>query len=165
MERTNAAFLVVVALSVLLGTTVAAGLGSNLRTLDAISVVEEQITTEVTGVSLAKQSLMITVRIDNPTRYDYQLTGSHFRASNDTEPKLAYGSGKRLDDDTNILAATDSVTVRYRIRLTPTQTRMLQRSLEVGDAVLTGTHSLTLDGVQFSVTIGPEPLTASEGSS
>lgn len=162
MERTNAAFLLFVALSVTLGVYVAAGFGSDLQTVDTISVVSERIDTQATDATVEDGALVATLSLQNPTRYDFRLTGSHFRAFNDSEPKLAYASGQRIDDGEEVLPARGSLTVRYRIPLTPTQARNLEGALENGTPSLTGTHSFWLGDTQFSVTIDPVPLSGSE---
>lgn len=164
MERTNAAFVLLVALSVLLGVNVAAGFGTDLQTVDTISVVKDQIETDVTDASVTSGSLVVALELDNPTRYDFRLTGSHFRAFNDSEPKLAYASGQRLDDGEQTLPARGTLTVRYRVRLTPTQARNLEAALEDGAPSLTGTHSFLLGDKRFSVTIDPVPLSGSDGA-
>ena len=160
MERTNAAFLLVVALSILLGASVAAGFGSDLQTADTISVVKDRISTDVTDAAVEDGALVVAVELDNPTRYDFQLTGGHFRAFNDTEPKLAYASGQRLDDGDEVLAGRSTLSIRYRVPLTPTQADRLSAALERGDATLTGTHSLRLGDIQFSVVIDPVSLSS-----
>lgn len=159
MERTNAAFLLIVALSVLLGTNVAAGFGSELRAADTISVVKDRISTGVNDATVDDGAMVVTVEIENPTRYDFRVTGSHFRAYNDTETKLAYASGQRIDDGEDVLAARESLTLRYRVPLTPAQAEKLETALRKGDAFLTGTHSLRLGDTQFSITIDPVDLT------
>ena len=165
MERTNVAFLLLVALSVLLGGNVAAGFGSDLQTVDTISVVQDQIETDVTDATVDDGALVVTVSLQNPTGYDFQLTGSHFRAFNDTELKLAYASGQRIDDGEDVLAARDSLDVRYRVPLTPAQAQKLETALANGQPSLTGTHSLQLGDTKFTVMIDPVPLsTAGDGA-
>lgn len=165
MERTNVAFLLVVALSTVLGASVAAGFGSDLRAIDAVSVVQDRISTEITDAAIEDQRLQVTVRVHNPTRYDFRLSGSHFRVYNDTEPKLAYASGERVDDGDDLLGARNSLVLSYQIRLTPTQDRALQAALRKGDANLRGTHSLWLGDTQFSVAVGPVAVPNPEGGS
>lgn len=162
MERTNAAFLLIVALSVLLGANVAAGFGSDLRTTDAISVVKDRLSTDVSDVAVEDGAMVVTVEIENPTGYDFRVTGSHFRAYNDTETKLAYASGQRIDDGEDVLPARGSLALRYRVPLTPAQAEKLEVALRKGDASLTGTHSLRLNDIQFSIAIDPVDL-ANEG--
>lgn len=164
MERTNAAFLLIVALSALLGASVAAGFGSDLQTVDTISVVKDRIDTSVADATVEDGALLVTVEIDNPTRYDFRLTGSHFRAFNDSEPKLAYASGQRIDDGEEVLAGKSTLSVRYRVPLTPTQADRLPAAFERGDATLTGSHSLQLGDTRFSVVIDPVALPGGDGS-
>lgn len=164
MERINAAFLLIVALSVLLGANVAAGFGSDLQAVDTISVVKDRIGTDVTEATVEDGALVVAVELENPTRYDFRLTGSHFRAFNDSELKLAYASGQRIDDGEDVLPGRSTLSVRYRVPLTPSQADRLETVLANGDASLTGTHSFRLGDTQFSVVIDPVALSEGDGA-
>ena len=159
MERTNVAFLAIVILSAALGANVGTEFGSDLQAASTALVVDDRIDTAITDATMSEEALLVTVELRNPTGYDFRLTGSHFRAFNGSEPKLAYASGQRIDDGEDVLASRGTLVVRYRIPLSPAQTDRLAAAFERGDAKLTGTHSFRLEDTEFSVTIDPVELT------
>lgn len=164
MERTNVAFLLVVGLSTVLGASVVAGFGSDLQDADTVSVVKDRLGTELVESSFEEESLVVSLQIHNPTGYDFRLTGSQFRAFNESDATIVRGAATRIDDGDDLLPARGTLTVRYQLSLSPSQERDLRRAIDAGDATLTGTHSFRLSDTQFSVVLEPMALSEDGGN-
>jgi hypothetical protein len=124
MERLELALVVCVAASVLLGGFVAADVGSSFRTAGLAGPVSEQVTVETTAVTLRDDRLVVTARLENPTRYRLRLTGVFAQVSaNDS--RLVYGSHSYSDPVA--IDARSTRRVEYSISLAPAGERRLRR--------------------------------------
>lgn len=160
MERANALFVLLVALSVGVGATVAADFGSEIDTVgNVVPVVQDQVTTEVTEVRIVDEQLRVTVRIDNPTGYDLRLTGAFFRMSNETDVQIVAGAATRIDDGPSTIPAKGSLRVSYEVPIHPSQVEEVRAALERG-ATLSGRLGVVLNDHSFTVQVEPRPVSA-----
>ncbi|PSQ23918.1 hypothetical protein BRD01_05375 [Halobacteriales archaeon QS_8_65_32] len=146
MERLELALVVCVAASVLLGGFVAADVGSSFRTAGLAGPVSEQVTVETTAVTLRDDRLVVTARLENPTRYRLRLTGVFAQVSaNDS--RLVYGSHSYSDPVA--IDARSTRRVEYSISLAPAGERRLRRvrrySLRLGETTLVVRHATPFD--------------------
>lgn len=149
MRRLNVVFVAIVVGAVLAGGVAAAGFGTELRTVDTISLVRGQLDTTVDEVVVGDEAFEVTVEVRNPTGYAIALQGTFVRVFQDSPTQLAYGAGERLDDGSATVPARGSLTARYRIGLTPEQAERLRNAAESGPLRLTVFHSLELEGESF----------------
>lgn len=151
MRRVNVVFVAIVVGSVLSGGVAAAGFGTELATLDTISIVEDQIRTDVTALRVEDDELWITVRLTNPTGYVIHLEGTFVRVFQGSPTQLAYGAGQRVDDGAERVPARGEVSAEYVVGLSSEQADRLRTAFEAGPVQLTVFHSLTLRGESFEV--------------
>ncbi|NIS31943.1 MAG: hypothetical protein GWN07_16210, partial [Actinobacteria bacterium] len=59
--------------ALLSGVVAGAGFGTELRTIDTISLVERQLSTEVESLAVADGELRVTITLTNPTGYPIEL--------------------------------------------------------------------------------------------
>lgn len=152
MRRVNAMFVAVVVAAVLSGAVAAADFGTELRTIDTISVVEDQVETEVTALRLTDGELRVTVRLTNPTGYSLGLEGTFVRVFQDGPSQLAYGAGRRVDDNSERIPARGELTAVYAVGLSDDQADRLREAFASGPVRLTVFHSLALRGKSFEIT-------------
>lgn len=151
MRRVNAMFVAVVIAAVLSGAVTAAGFGTELRTIDTISVIENQIQSDVTDLRLTDDELRVTVELTNPTGYPLGLEGTFVRVFQDGPSQLAYGAGQRVDDNPERIPARGELTAVYAVGLSDDQADRLREAFASGPVRLTVFHSLTLRGESFEV--------------
>lgn len=151
MRRVNLLFVAVVVGSLLSGAVAAAGFGTELRTVDTISLVEDQVSTDVESLSVADRELRVRVHLTNPTGYPITLEGTFVRVFQDSPTQLAYGAGQRLDDGPDRIPARGDLTARYAVGLTPEQADRVRAAFEAGPVRLTVFHSLSLRGESFEI--------------
>lgn len=151
MRRVNLLFVAVVVGSLLSGAVAAAGFGTELRTIDTISIVEGQVGTDVESLSVADGELRVTVHLTNPTGYAIRLEGTFVRVFRDSPTQLAYGAGQRLDDGPERIPARGELTARYAVGLTPEQAERVRAAFREGPVRLTVFHSLSLREESFEI--------------
>lgn len=151
MRRVNVVFVAIVIGGTLSGVVAAAGFGTELRTIDTISVVENQVSTEVETLELADQELRITVRLSNPTGFTIGLDGTFVRVFRDSPTQIAYGAGQRMDDGPERITARGELTATYAVGLSPDQTEEVRAAFREGPVRLTVFHSLSLRDKSFEI--------------
>lgn len=155
MERANAGFLAVVALSALVGAAVAMGHGGELQAQDATETFD-RIRVDVTDAAIRDGGLEVTVTAENPTVHDLTVTGTVVRVHNASATKLAFGPASVVSGGTS-LPADGSLTATYRVRVGPSRLPALRAALD-GDAAVTVKYSFELRGVSAAVAkTDPEP--------
>lgn len=151
MRRVNVVFVAIVVGSLLSGAVAAAGFGTELRTIDTISLVEDQLSTDVTGLEVADQELRVTVQLTNPTGYAIELEGTFVRVFQDSPAQIAYGAGQRVDDGPERIPARGALTAEYAVGLSPQQDQRVHEAVAAGPVRLTVFHSLALRGESFEI--------------
>lgn len=151
MRRVNVFFLAIVVGATMAGAAAATSFGTELRTIDTISVIEGQIGTDVTALEVADQELRLTVHLTNPTGYTLRLRGTFVRVFQGGPTQLAYGTGQRLDDRRERIPARGELTVRYAVGLTPEQSNQVRAAVASDPVRLTVFHSLTLRDEPFRI--------------
>lgn len=164
MDRIDAGLLVVVLASAALGGTVAADFTDRLQSFGAASLIEEQVTTEITDVRVEGQRLYLDVRVRNPTRYDLRLAGVFVRVFNESDSRLAWGSASPVGENASVVPAGGSLRARLALRLTPAQADSVRAALRTGGVDVTGRQSFLLDGTELSVQISTTHVSGSEDS-
>lgn len=152
MRRVNVVFVAVVVGAALSGAVAAAGFGTELRAIDTISLVEDQVRTEVTDLQVVDDELRLTVRLSNPTGYPIGLEGTFVRVFQNGRTQVAYGAGQRVDDNAGHVPARGELTAEYVVGLTAEQAEAVRSAFEAGPVRLTVFHSLTLRGEPFEIT-------------
>lgn len=163
MRRVNAVFVAVVVGAVLTGAVTATGFGTELSTVNTISIIENQLRSDVTELRVVDQELQLTVRITNPTGYQLGLDGTFVRVFQGGPDQLAYGAGQRTDDGSDRIPARGSLTVRYVVGLSPSQAEDVRSAIESGPVQLTVFHSLTLKDESFNIGRGNITVTGEVG--
>ena len=151
MRRVNVVFVAVVVGTLLTGAVTAASFGTELRTIDTISLIEDQVRTDVEELRLVDEELRVTVELTNPTGYPLALEGTFVRVFEDGPTQLAFGAGIRLDDGPTTVPARGSLTASYAVRLSPEGADAVERAFEAGPVRLTVFHSLALRGESFEI--------------
>lgn len=151
MRRLNGLFVAIMIGALLSGTVAAAGFGTELSTIDTISVIENQVSTDVETLELTDQELRFTVRITNPTGFTIGLDGTFVRLFKDSPTQLAYGAGQRLDDGPATIPARGELTATYGVSLSPDQADDVRAAFSEGPVRLTVFHSLSLRDKSFEV--------------
>lgn len=152
MRRVNTVFVVLVAGAVLSGGVAASGFGSDLQTIDTISVVHGQLGTDVTDLRLVDGELLVSVRLTNPTGYTIELGGTFIRVAQEASIQLAYGAGTRLDEGEAQLPPHGRLDARYAVGVNSEQEDRVRNAFESGPVRITVAHSLSLDGRTFDLT-------------
>lgn len=151
MRRVNVVFVALVVGAVLSGGVAAAGFGTQLRTIDTIGLVEDQVKSEITKLRVADGQLHLTIRLTNPTGFAIRLQGTFVRVFGDSPTQLAYGAGQRVDDGTERIPARGQLTAAYVVGLSPEQANRLRSAVGAGSVRLTVFHSLQLRGESFEI--------------
>lgn len=151
MRQVNAAFVAIVVGATLAGGVTATGFGTELRTIDTISLVEDQIGSDVTTLRIDGGELHLTVRLTNPTGYAIRLEGTFVRVFGDGSTQLAFGAGRRADDGVERVPARGELTADYVVGLSPEQADRVRTAFEAGPVRLTVFHSLSLRGKSFEI--------------
>lgn len=164
MRRVNAAFVAIVAGAVLAGGVAATGFGTELRTIDTISIVEDQVGSDVTTLRVDGGKLHVTVRLTNPTGYAIRLEGTFVRVFGDSPTQLAFGAGRRVDDGRERIPARGELTADYVVGLSPDQADRLRAAVAAGPVRITVFHALSLRGESFEVARTNVTVTGEVGS-
>jgi len=151
MRRVNVVFVVLVVGAVLSGVVAAAGFGADLRTIETISVIEDQVGTEVGELRITDQELRVTVRITNPTGFELSLQGTFVRVFQGSPKQIAYGAGQRIDDRGARIPERGALTATYGVSLSPDQAEAVRQAFKRGPVRLTIFHSLSLRDESFEI--------------
>lgn len=151
MRRVNLVFVAIVVGSVLAGGGAAASFGTELRTVDTITLVQGQLESQVTSMAVVGEELHVSVRLANPTGSPVHLSGTFVRVFADDGTQLAYGAGERTDDGPGTLGARSELTARYIVRLTPSQADRLETAVEAGPVRVRLFHSMSLGDEPFQI--------------
>lgn len=151
MRRVNVVFVAVVVGATLTGGVTAAGFGTDLRTVDTITTVERRLGTTAVDLRLSDQTMLVEVRLTNPTGYRIGLAGTFVRVYDDDRNQLAYGTGDRVDDGPSVVPPRGSLDARYAVGLTPAEADRLRAALADGPVRLSLSHSLSLRGKSFQL--------------
>lgn len=150
MDGIRLGFVVLIVTSLSLGGLTAVNVGNTLRAIDAIDVVEQQVTVTVSKVTLRDESFVVTTRVRNPTRWAIELRGARFRIYNGTDDRLAASAGTRLDDNGSVVPARGSLTVTHSVRVSGPQREKVAAALD-RDASLAMNLGMTLGDTSFVV--------------
>jgi len=151
MRRVNGFFVSIMIGALLSGVVAAAGFGTELSTIDTISVIENQVSTDVETLRLVDRELRVTVRLSNPTGFTIGLEGTFVRVFEDSPKQLAYGAGQRIDDGQATVPARGELTATYAVRLSPDQADEVRSAFREGPVRLTVFHSLSLRDKTFEI--------------
>lgn len=147
----NLAFVGIVVAAAVVGGASAVSYGSELRTVDLITLVEGRLGSDVTALRLVDGELRFTVTIDNPTDHPLELRGSFIRVFQGEAAQLAYGAGQRLDDGPTRVPARGTLTARYAVSLSPSGADRLREAFRAGPVRVSVFHSLALRGRSFEI--------------
>lgn len=160
MRRVNGVFGAIVVLALLTGGVAAVDFGTELRTVDTISLVERQLDSSVTSFRVVDGEIHVTVQLTNPTGYAVRLHGTFVRVF---EPsggsQLAYGAGERVDDGPETIGPRAELTARYRVRLTPGQTSAVRETVDAGPVRVRLFHSMSLGEEAFTLVRNDDAVT------
>lgn len=151
MRRVNLVFVAVVIAAMGSGGIAAAGFGTELQTIDTISVAKGQVGSDVTELRVVDEELRLTIRLSNPTGYSIGVEGTFVRVFQDDPTQLAYGAGQRVDANTDRIPARGELTVEYAVGLSTEQANRVRSAVEAGPVRLTVFHSLSLRGESFEI--------------
>lgn len=150
MDRLRLAFSVLIVTSLSLGGLTAVDIGNSLRAIDAIDVVERQVSVSVTEVELRDDSFVVTTHIRNPTRQTLELRSARFRIYNGTNERLASGAGSRLDDNGSEIPAKGSLTATHSFTISSAQRENVRAALDEG-ASLSMNFGVAIGDTKFVV--------------
>lgn len=150
MNTLRIAFVALLAVSLLLGGVTAADFGNNLNDAEKIGFIKSQLVVEPVDVAVEDDRFVATVRIENPTGLDVELRSAKLRVHTLADQRLASGAGTRLDDNGTSLAAGESLTVTYEIRLSETQREAVAAALERDETLLSVSFGMTHGTADFS---------------
>ncbi|MFB6360542.1 MAG: hypothetical protein ABEH59_04400 [Halobacteriales archaeon] len=151
MRRVNGLFVAIMIGGLLSGGVAAASFGTELRTIDTISVIENQISTDVEQLEVVDEELRVTVRLNNPTGFTIGLDGTFVRVFEDSRQQLAYGAGQRVDGGPATVPARGRLTATYIVHLSSNQAAEVRAALREGPVRLTVFHSLSLRDQSFEI--------------
>lgn len=160
VRRVNGVFGAIVVLALLTGGVAAVDYGTELRTVDTISLVERQLDSSITGFRVTGGEIHVTVRLTNPTGYAVRLHGTFVRVfAPNGGSQLAYGAGERVDDGPETVGPRAELTARYRVRLTPDQASAVRETAEAGPLRVRLFHSMTLGEEAFTLVRNDDAVT------
>lgn len=133
------------------GGVAAASFGTELRTVDTITLIRGQIDSDVTSFQVVGDELHVSVRLANPTGFDVRLSGTFVRVFADEETQVVFGAGERVDDGSTVIESRSELSARYIVRLTPTQAERLRSAVEAGPVRVRLFHSMSLGDEPFQI--------------
>lgn len=150
MGRMDWVFVVVVILSVLLGTAAAAEYGSTLMAKERAVSLSDDIEITISGVEVSEDRLSFTATIRNPTSADVTAAGVYMSVFDGTGHRLAYGGAPRFEPIA--VPAGTTRTVQVSVPLTTAQTDSLRDALTSGNGfVISFNSGMSYNGVGFVV--------------
>ncbi len=152
MGRTDRAFVVVVIVSVALGTVSVAGFADSLAAQERALSLSDEITVTISNAELNEETLVLSVRIRNPTSADVTATGVFVNVA-DGESRLAYGSATGFEP--MAVPANTVQKIRVSVPLTPEQAAHLRDALAEGQVTITARYGMVFDGISFVVRSEP----------
>lgn len=156
METANAAFLVVVVLSVATSATVAADFGSEINTVgNVVPLLQEEVSVETPPVTVEDGELRVTTTVRNPTGVEFRITGAAFGLRNGTANVVVQGPARSGGSTT--VPADGEVTLDWRVPLGPDERTAASDVLAAGDATLTGRFGAVVNGEEVTLRLEPRP--------
>jgi LEA14-like dessication related protein len=150
MDSIDWVFVVVVILSVSLGTAAATDYGGTLMAKERAMSLSDDIEISISEVTVSDDRLSFTATIRNPTSADVTVTGVYMSVFDGTGNRLAYG-GAPTFEPTFVPAGTTRA-VQVSVPLTTAQADSLQRALASGNGfVISLRAGMTFDSVVFVV--------------
>lgn len=154
-------FVVVVVLSVLLGTAAAAEYGDTLVAKERAISISDDIEISISGIEVSEDRLSFTATIRNPTSADVTAEGISVNVFDGTGRRLAYGSAPTFQPTT--VPAGTTRTVQVSVPLTTAQTDSLRDALTSGNGFVISLDSgMSYSGVEFGVDSEQIHVTESE---
>jgi len=164
VNRTNAAFALLVVGSVALGAVATVGHATELRTIDDATDVTDRLSVTVDRVAVEDERLVIRIAVENPSEHTVRVRGASFRVASGRQLRVASGAGQRLDDGGTTLAAGGRLTARYAVSLSSDQAEALEDALE-GGVRMSVRLSLQLDDTRFEYVSQDHPTSGNESES
>jgi hypothetical protein len=150
MDRTDQVFVVVVVLSVSLGTVAAVTYGDTLAAKERTFSLSGAIEIEISQAEIVDDRLSFTVRMRNPTSADVTATGVYVNVFDRDGDRLAYGSASAFEQTS--VPSGETRVVQVSVPLTTAQEESLRRALTDGNGfVISGQYGMIYEDVEFRV--------------
>lgn len=150
MNRLNLAFLFLVATAAAAGGATAVSLGRDISAVDTAVVVGDRVEISISDAAVDGDVLAVSALVHNPTRYRITYRSAFVRVFNETEPQLAYGSARRVDDGGTTVPPRGELAVSLRVRLSPGQADRLAAAMAGDDVSMAVTLGLGYRDTRFT---------------